>query len=331
MTRRAFCGRRFFHFRAGIWADRNDSRLGKFRPFLIWACLPLAIAGVLTFTTPGFIETNAGKLVWAIVTYHFLMIMFPIVKIPCTALMGVMTDDSVVRTRRSSVKFVFAFSAGTVISFAPLPVVGLLGGKTNPQLGWLLAFVMVGLVAIGFLLVTGFNTRERIHPKIDPTSSLMKNFKILLNNKPWGILLCTTLTWILFIADRFPKRIMFISLLSMHIACTSAYLFLQAGQIGVIFILEIPGTFVGAPLPVLMWAMYADTADHGEWQSGRHTTARVFPGFHHESEIRLGYRSLGGESGKVRAECILIYYLGSTLHRFAQASHCFASAPTIST
>ena len=318
----------------GVWADRNDSRWGKFRPFLIWGCVPFAIAGVLTFTTPGFIESNVGKLIWAIVTYNFLMVMFTIVNIPYTALMGVMTDDSVVRTRLSSVKFIFAFSAGTVISFALLPMVDALGGKTNPQLGWQLAFVIVGLVAIGFLLVTGFHTRERIHPKIDQTSSLMKDFKILLNNKPWVILLCTTLTWILFIAlrssiaphyfkyyiyhgseettlsflgrdfnftylmstfnglgqlasvlgvvailviaNRFPKRALFIGLLFMHIACTFAYLFLQPGQIGVIFILEIVGSFVGAPLPVLMWAMYADTADHGEWQSGRRTTALVF-------------------------------------------------------
>ena len=47
----------------GVWADRNDSRWGKFRPFLIWGCVPFAIAGVLTFTTPGFIESNVGKLI----------------------------------------------------------------------------------------------------------------------------------------------------------------------------------------------------------------------------------------------------------------------------
>jgi len=318
----------------GVWADRNESRWGKFRPFLIWGCLPFAIAGVLTFTTPGFIESDSGKLLWAIVTYNFLMIMYTVVNIPYTALMGVMTDDSVTRTRLSSIKFIFAFSAGVVISFALLPMVDALGGKDNPQLGWQLAFVVVGLVAIGFFLVTGFNTRERIHPKIGQTSSLLADFKILITNRPWVVLLSTTLTWILFIAlrssiaphyfkyyifngseettlsflgrdfnftylmstfnglgqlssvlgvvvilviaDRFPKRVMFIGLLSLQILCTAAYLFLQPGQIGAIFILEIVGNFVGAPLPVLMWAMYADTADHGEWKSGRRTTALVF-------------------------------------------------------
>src|SRR5690606_8097247 len=29
-------------------------------------------------------------------------------------------------------------------------------------------------------------------------------------------------------------------------------------------------------LPVLLWSMYADTADYGEWKSGRRTTGLVF-------------------------------------------------------
>ncbi|EDY81872.1 sugar (Glycoside-Pentoside-Hexuronide) transporter subfamily [Verrucomicrobiia bacterium DG1235] len=448
----------------GVWADRNESRWGKFRPFLIWGCTPFAIAGVLTFTTPGFIDSSMGKLIWAAVTYNALMIMYTVVNIPYTALMGVMTDNPVVRTRLSSYKFIFAFSAGVVISFALLPTVDFLGGKNdpqnmvdaivakgvsselatslveaddasgiikaivpsedpqtlldsivqsnipqilinklvpsgkpedvvaalveagntseeaeaiiqtgipkellgsllagidpetslskivdmeddravlnvlvprgNPQLGWMLSFVIIGLAAIGFFLVTGFNTKERIHPKEDKSSSLFKDFGILITNKPWVILLCTTLTWILFVAlrssiaphyfkyyiydgsedavltflgqdfsftylmstfnglgqiasvlgvvailfaaDKFPKRLMFIGLLSMQIACTAAYMFLGPNQLGLIFGLEIIGNFVGAPLPVLMWAMYADTADHGEWKSGRRTTALVF-------------------------------------------------------
>src|SRR5690606_25310930 len=68
---------------------------------------------------------------------------------------------------------------------------------------------------------------------------------------------------ILVIADKYPKRLMFITLLSLQIACTGAYYFLEAGQIGWIIGLEAVGNFVGAPLPVLMWAMYADTADYG--------------------------------------------------------------------
>jgi GPH family glycoside/pentoside/hexuronide:cation symporter len=36
----------------GMIADRTETRFGKFRPWLIWIILPLIITGVLTFTTP---------------------------------------------------------------------------------------------------------------------------------------------------------------------------------------------------------------------------------------------------------------------------------------
>ncbi len=316
----------------GMFADRTETRWGKFRPFILFGCVPFAIFGVLTFTTPGFGPT--GKLIWAYLTYNGLMMLYTTVNIPYTALMGVMTNDAVERTRLSSIKFICAFSAGMVISATLLPMVSALGGDKNPQLGWQLAFAIVGVVAIGFFLITVFGTKERIKPAPEENTSVARDIKFLLANRAWVLLLCTTLTWILFVAlrssvsahyfkyylyngapdtpltflgrpfaldgllsafntlgqaasvagvllvsfivGRFPKKGLFITLFTLQIFTTAAYLFLQPGQLGAIFVLEIVGSFLGAPLPVLMWAMYADTADYGEWQSGRRTTALVF-------------------------------------------------------
>src|SRR5690606_33948014 len=60
------------------------------------------------------------------------------------------------------------------------------------------------------------------------------------------------------------------------VICTASYYFLPPGQLGAIFAIEVLGNLAGAPLPVLLWAMYADTADYGEWRTGRRTTALVF-------------------------------------------------------
>lgn len=315
----------------GMWADRTVTRWGKFRPFILFGCVPFAIAGILTFTTPGFGES--GKLIWAYCTYNALMMLYTTINIPYTALMGVMTNRAAERTRLSSIKFIFAFSAGMVISATLLPMASYLG-KGNPQLGWQLAFVIVGAVAVGFFLLTFFGTKERIMPAVDHNTSVLKDLKYLLTNNAWVLLLATTLTWILFVAlrssvsthyfkyfiyagvpdtpmpflgttftldglvssfntlgqaaavlgvvavslvaGRLPKKGLFIGLFVVQIASTASYFFLQPGQLGAIFVLEIFGSFVGAPLPVLMWAMYADTADYGEWKSGRRTTGLVF-------------------------------------------------------
>ena len=53
-------------FLIGAMADRTKTRWGRFRPYLVWMCLPLGIAFVLTFTTPNF--SMQGKLVYAWIT-----------------------------------------------------------------------------------------------------------------------------------------------------------------------------------------------------------------------------------------------------------------------
>ncbi|MDD4349077.1 MAG: MFS transporter, partial [Opitutales bacterium] len=111
----------------GMIADRTETRWGKFRPYLLWFCVPFAIVGVLTFTAPDLAET--GKLVWAYVTYNALMLLYTIINIPYTSMLGVISSDTVQRTSLSSFKFVGAYTAGVVISALLLPVVIQLGGK----------------------------------------------------------------------------------------------------------------------------------------------------------------------------------------------------------
>lgn len=38
----------------GMVADHTTTRWGRFRPWLLWTCVPFAIMGVLAFTTPSF-------------------------------------------------------------------------------------------------------------------------------------------------------------------------------------------------------------------------------------------------------------------------------------
>ncbi|MEO6004811.1 MAG: MFS transporter [Opitutus sp.] len=315
----------------GILADRTESRWGKFRPYIIYGAVPFAIFGVLTFTTPGF--SPSGKLIWAYLTYNGLMMLYTTVNIPYTSMLGVMTTTAAERTQLSSVKFVFAFSAGIVVSATLLPLVDFFGSG-NAQRGWQMAFVVYGIVAVIFFWITGFGTRERVKPVADPDTSVLRDIGYVLKNKAWILLTATTLTWILFVglrssvsahyfkyylyngapdtplpfigqtftltgllsafntvgqaasvvgvlmtsflSVRFAKRPLFITLFAISILCTASYYFLPPGQLGAIFGIEVLINLTGAPLPVLLWAMYADTADYGEWKTGRRTTGLVF-------------------------------------------------------
>ncbi len=113
----------------GMIADRTETRWGKFRPYLLWFCIPLAIVGVLTFTTPNFGLT--GKTIWAYTTFMLVMIIYTIINIPYTSLLGVISPNSNERTSVSSIKFIFAFAAGIIISATLLPMTQKLGENNN--------------------------------------------------------------------------------------------------------------------------------------------------------------------------------------------------------
>jgi GPH family glycoside/pentoside/hexuronide:cation symporter len=63
----------FFDPVMGMIGDRTKTRWGKYRPFLLWLCVPFAVAGVLTFTTPGAtvgmrLETAFGGIIRSVLT-----------------------------------------------------------------------------------------------------------------------------------------------------------------------------------------------------------------------------------------------------------------------
>src|SRR5262245_14434330 len=47
----------------GIVADRTSTRWGKFRPYLLWFSIPIAVAGVLAFHAPSTLS-GGGRLAY---------------------------------------------------------------------------------------------------------------------------------------------------------------------------------------------------------------------------------------------------------------------------
>lgn len=187
----------FFDPVMGMLADRTRTRWGKFRPFLLWFCVPLAVMGVLTFTVPDL--GASGKLVWAYVTYNAVMLLYTAINIPYTALLGVISPNPNERTTLVSFQLVGAFAGGIIVSATLLPmskVGGWLGARTVER-GWQMSFVIYGIAAVIFFLTTFFNTRERVSPPRAQKTSVLRDLGDLVTNGPWLIVLATTITFIL--------------------------------------------------------------------------------------------------------------------------------------
>jgi glycoside/pentoside/hexuronide:cation symporter, GPH family len=183
----------------GVMADRTKTRWGKYRPYMLWGALPFTAAGLLAFTTPDL--AGNSKLVYAYVTYTFLMMMYSFVSIPQNSLLGVMTDDGHERTILSKYKFLFAFTSGVIVQFATPILVKALGGD-NTAKGYQLTVLVYGVVALFGFLIAFASVRERVSPPADQKPDLGQDAKNLVTNWPWLVLVAVTFPYILHIAIR---------------------------------------------------------------------------------------------------------------------------------
>jgi len=183
----------------GIIADRTNTRWGKFRPYLLWLSIPLAIIGVLTFTTPDFSYT--GKLIYAYGSFLVLMMVYTAINIPYSSLLGVITPDPIERTSVSSYKYVFAYLSGTIVSFLALPMTDYFGNG-NDAAGWQMTMTVFGISAVIFFFIAFISTKERVKPPAAQKTPIIEDIKDLFSNKAWVVLLFITLFMILFVATR---------------------------------------------------------------------------------------------------------------------------------
>ncbi len=78
------------------------------------------------------------------------------------------------------------------------------------------------------------------------------------------------------LSSRFGKRNLLIVLSTLNAVSMAIFYFIPPGQYGLMILVNCVGTLFAGPTPALVWAMYADCADYGEWKTGRRTTALVF-------------------------------------------------------
>ncbi|WP_397471874.1 MFS transporter [Rheinheimera sp.] len=299
----------------GAIADRTKSRFGKFRPYIIWLALPMAAAGVLTYSTPDISE--GGKLIWAYATYTLMMLIYTAINIPYSALSGVMTADSQQRTTLISFRFIGGFTGGILVTYLTPKLVPWLG-QGNDVLGWQLTMAIFGIAAALMFLATFWFTRERIKPINQISESAWRDIADLKDNKPWLVLFALALIIMICITMRagsgvyyfkyfvqrpelvgeflssymfalalgaactplmtrfIDKKRLMILLMSLTGVLSISLYFVPAQQVGLIFAINLAIGFVLGPKSPLAFSMYADTADYNEWRTGRRATAMTF-------------------------------------------------------
>ena len=92
------------------------------------------------------------------------------------------------------------------------------------------------------------------------------------------------------LSQRFEKRQLMIVLSLLNAASMAVFFFTPPDQYWLMVAINCVGMLAAGPTPALVWSMYADCADYGEWKTGRRTTALVFSTvqFSHKMGLAVG-------------------------------------------
>lgn len=138
----------------GIISDRTRTRLGRYRPFILFGTVPLAISFWLCFSPPDFlVPGSVGMLVFATLTHMGLRTCYAVVAIPYSSLTAAITRDSDERASLTGWRMLLAFAGATLVS-ALLPLLAGWFGSYSP------AAACIGVLAVAAHLACVASVRE---------------------------------------------------------------------------------------------------------------------------------------------------------------------------
>ncbi len=87
------------------------------------------------------------------------------------------------------------------------------------------------------------------------------------------------------------KRQLMIALSSLNALVMALFYFVPADALGLMFFLNVLGALLAGPTIPLVWSMFGDVADYGEWKFGHRSTGLVFSGVQFAQKFGLAIGS----------------------------------------
>ncbi|MCI9111893.1 MAG: MFS transporter [Eubacterium sp.] len=194
-----------------LWGSFIDSRkptkFGRFRPYILWASLPMAVAAfIMFFKIPGLSDNQ--YLIFAYITYIIYGMLYTGVNIPYGSLASVITDDEIERSSLSMWRSVGAGIGGLPAQILlPLVVYSTVinaDGSTAKVLDSAKLSTAIGCLCLLSIVIFVMHfkfTKERVQlsPKQQQSDyNVFKTVKVLVRNKPFVILCIISMLLICF-------------------------------------------------------------------------------------------------------------------------------------
>ncbi len=162
----------------GYIADQTRTKWGKFRPYILFGSIPLAIVFILAFSTPDLPLT--GKITYAVVTYVLLGILYTVVNIPYTSLTATITQNTNERASLASFMLITTYITVLVIAVATIPLVNLF---PTEQEGFRNTVAIYAIISFILFMLCFAGTREKPELRSKKRQSFINHFKMIPQNK----------------------------------------------------------------------------------------------------------------------------------------------------
>jgi GPH family glycoside/pentoside/hexuronide:cation symporter len=299
----------------GIIADRTETKYGKFRPWILRGIIPFTVAGIVLFITPDISETGKiiyAYVTYTVVMMVYTMVNVPYgallgvisphsderTQLASYRFIGAFTGNIIVQgTLLALVSFfgkgndrlgyplamtVFAVAAGALFFFTFASTKERV--KPPKEKSTIRTDIKDLLKNRPWIVLCSMGLMTLIYVSIK-NGAMLYYFKYYVGDQAaaapfmvagtvFSILGALSTPYIVrFIGS---KKATFIVLTLINAASMAVFYFAGPKDFVLMYATQIIGSIPGAALFPLIWSMYADTADYGEWKFGRRATGLVF-------------------------------------------------------
>lgn len=299
----------------GVIADRTETRFGKFRPWILWGIVPFMVSGVALFLTPNFSPAGKlvyAYVTYTVVMMVYTMVNVPYgallgvisprsedrTRLASFRFIGAFAGNIIIqggllylvkafgqgndRLGYPLAMSVFALLAGGLFLYTfastrervrPPPVPTSIAQDVKDLLRngpWVMLCLM-GLATLIYISVRNGATLYYFKYYIQDQAAAAPFMVVGTVFSIVGALLTPQLTRLCG-----GKKAAFIVLTLACTAIMGLFYFIRPTDRVLLYACNIALSVPNAALFPLIWSMYADTADYGEWKNGRRATGLVF-------------------------------------------------------
>lgn len=314
-------------FSMGFIVDHTHTRWGKFRPFIIFGCVPLLCFAILCFTAPELSEN--GKIIYAYITYLGVMVMYSIVSIPYTSMTSSLTLDPKERVSVSTFPQFFGMFGNLIVTVITVPLVSILGNG-NDKAGYQYTMIVYCIVALLLYILMVTKSKERVVIESQEQFPLKKAIPIIFKNKPLMLLVgyfifamasytlrtstqmyyytyslgrvdliaiigFVTMVPLVGIIPFIPKltgilgkKNLLLAGTGLTAAASIIQFFVPFTNIPVIYLCSAMNGLGTGIFVTMVWGMLPDTVEYSEWKNGIRTEGVIYSSFTFAQKVSMG-------------------------------------------